>query len=122
MLVFYEIVKLSSGPSLESQHHVPMMYHEQPLEATTTVGAVSDAGLSDKSQEEDIEFQDEEPQALRQHQQQLRTSTEDALNAETDEELAAAEERLKGRRVEEKPRERHLARSLYPFILNRLLG
>lgn len=97
-----------------------MMFHELPLEATTTPGAVAD--LSDKSEEEDIEFEDEEPQALRQHQQQMRTSTEDALNAQTEEELAAAEERLKGRRVEEKPRERHLARSLYPFILNRLLG
>ena len=101
---------------------MPMMFHEQPLEATTTPAIAGDP--SDKTEEEVMELQDEEPQALRlhQHQEQMRTSTEDALNAETDEELAAAEERLKGRRVVEKPRERHLARSLYPFILNRLLG
>jgi len=105
------------------------MYHQLPLEATTLIptSAPELQTESDKTEEEDIEFQDEEPEALQAAKMATKMdtdeqSTEDTLNAQTDEEIFEAENRLKGRRGEEKTRERHIARSLYPFILNRLLG
>jgi hypothetical protein len=115
---------------VELHHHVPMMFHQQPLDQTTLPPTTlpDQEAESDKTEEEDMEFQDEEPQALLAAKKAAKLeaieihSTEDTLNAETDEEIFEAENRLKGRRGEEKTRERHVARSLYPFILNRLLG
>ncbi|CAB3372165.1 Hypothetical predicted protein [Cloeon dipterum] len=129
------------GPVSDMHPHAPMMAHQtieehrvQPTVSSVTVEVQTE---SDKTEEEDIEFQDEEPTALQEARQkhggnkaavllsvkvEELESTEDTLNAETDEEMVAAEQRLKSRRTDEKPVERHTARSLYPFILNRLLG